>query len=1101
MSAMGKAARVMLMEHDSDSAVFVATNVQATQLLGRSLAYAVCPNAVITLDGDLGAGKTHFTQGLAAGLDITQEVTSPTFALLEAYTQGRIPLNHFDLYRLTDRAQLEDIGFYDALEEGAVSVIEWASLFPDALPNDCLELVFQSVDETTRTIAATAHGDVSRAILSEWVARVEGVGAGQTDPSPVVPSSAVPSPAVASPRAASPRAASPAVASSRAASPTAPSPKAALSADASSETDRSKHYVIALDTANEVIAVGVGKLHESSRSIEPIISLEEPAFRASNTKLIACIKRAMRLAGITRDAIACVVCGRGPGSFTGVRICVATAKGMVLGLGCPLYGVSTLDAQAWAYQKSGGRGDLVVLGDAMRKEVYPVRYTLTDSGVIRLNTDTVIKAASAREWLGLPGIESELGVPADVPVGIPASAPAAASEVASEAASASTSNALVITGDALHKYRDLFADQMLLPEESWCPTGAGLLYAAEAAWQHGILDPRDRGTGNPLAVLPIYTRLSDAEEHERQKFAQADVPVTAAAISELESGVTSLESGQGITTDEAWTIRYQPLDKAHVRRVAQLEMQTMGTDAWNEHQIADELPRPDRTWWAAYKTTQAARQHVDPEADELIGYAGGWIVDGQLHILKVATDPTMRRRGIAQKLIALLARDARDLGATEATLEVRASNAGAHACYRALGLQEIGTRPRYYSDREDALIFTGPLPVAEEQTSHQLAGMELQLNAVAYPAHQQFAAETSAVEASATETPAAGKNLIVAFETSCDETAAALIDQDGTILADVVASQIDFHARFGGVVPEIASRKHIEAIAGVAEALLETARANTGDETLSWHDVAAVGVTYAPGLVGALVVGVAFAKGLAWALEVPLIGVNHLEGHLYANRLAHPDIMPPLVVSLVSGGHTMLVAVREWGVYETLGSTLDDAVGEAFDKVAKAMGLGYPGGPLISKLAQNGDPRAIAFPRALLHSGDYRFSLSGLKTAVLTYLQKEKQAGREVNPCDVAASFEQAVVDVQVAKAKTALLETGAHEFCLGGGVAANPRLRQAYEQMCAEIGVRLTMPPLSACTDNASMIALVALDRYKQGKFFDDTLDVQAHAPLDEPY
>ncbi len=593
MSAMGKAARVMLMEHDSDSAVFVATNVQATQLLGRSLAYAVCPNAVITLDGDLGAGKTHFTQGLAAGLDITQEVTSPTFALLEAYTQGRIPLNHFDLYRLTDRAQLEDIGFYDALEEGAVSVIEWASLFPDALPNDCLELVFQSVDETTRTITATAHGDVSRAILSEWVARVESIGAGQTNPSSVVPLSAVPSSAVASLRAASPRAASPAVASPKAASLTASSPKVALSADASSETDRSKHYVIALDTANEVIAVGVGKLHESSRSIEPIISLEEPAFRASNAKLIACIKCAMRLAGITRDAIACVVCGRGPGSFTGVRICVATAKGMALGLGCPLYGVSTLDAQAWAYQKSGGRGDLVVLGDAMRKEVYPVRYTLTDSGVIRLNADTVIKAASAREWLGLPGIESELGVPADVPVGIPASAPAAASE----AASASTSNALVITGDALHKYRDLFADQMLLPEESWCPTGAGLLYAAEAAWQHGILDPRDRGTGNPLAVLPIYTRLSDAEEHERQKFAQADVSVTAAAISELESGVTSLESGQGVTTDEAWTIRYQPLDKAHVRRVAQLEMQTMGTDAWNEHQIADELPRPDRTWW------------------------------------------------------------------------------------------------------------------------------------------------------------------------------------------------------------------------------------------------------------------------------------------------------------------------------------------------------------------------------------------------------------------------------------------------------------------------------------------------------------------------
>lgn len=1092
---MGKITRGMLVEHSDDTAVFVTTSAQATQMLGGCLADAVCPNAVITLDGDLGAGKTHFTQGLAAGLGITQEVTSPTFALLEAYTRGRIPLNHFDLYRLTERTELEDIGFYDALEEGAVSVIEWASLFPDALPDDRLALVFQGVDETTRTIAATAHGEVSRAVLTAWVAQVKTQADGQGDAKlrrEELSPEDVPAQNVTLNVSAGDAHTTVAERTDRTA-PTAASP----------ESFGSKRYVVAFDTANEVIAVGVGKLHEANRSIEPVVSLEEPAFRASNTKLIACVKRALHAAGITRDEIACVVCGRGPGSFTGVRICVASAKGMALGLRCPLYGISTLDAQAWAYQKAGGRGDLVVLGDAMRKEVYPVRYTVTDTDVIRLNTDTVIKAATAREWLGLPELDKAQGNdPSPV---LPSTFASAAS-------------ALMITGDALHKYREYFVDQVLLPEGKWCPTGAGLLYAAEAAWRQGELDPWNRVMGNPLTVLPIYTRLSDAEEHERQKFAQTDANVTAAAVSELESGVTSHESGQGIATDEAWTIRYQPLDAAHVARVAELEAQTMGTDAWNEHQIADELPRSDRTWWAAYKTTQAARQHVDPEADELIGYAGGWIVDGQLQILKVATDPTMRRRGIAQKLIALLARDARDLGATEATLEVRASNTGAHACYRALGLQEIGTRPRYYSDREDALIFTGPLPVAEEQTEHQLAGMELQLNAVAQPiAVQPATTQPMAVQPATTQIavaqPAVGqtadrsrasrarKKLIVAFETSCDETAAALIDQDGTILADVVASQIDFHARFGGVVPEIASRKHIEAIAGVAEALLDQARVNTGDEALTWHDIAAVGVTYAPGLVGALVVGVAFAKGLAWALDVPLIGVNHLEGHLYANRLAHPDIKPPMVVSLVSGGHTMLVVVREWGVYETLGSTLDDAVGEAFDKVAKAMGLGYPGGPLISKLAQNGNPKAIAFPRALLHSGDYHFSLSGLKTAVLTFLQKEQQAGREINPCDVAASFEQAVVDVQVAKAKTALLETGAHEFCLGGGVAANPRLRHAYEQMCEEVGVRLTMPPLSACTDNASMIALVALDRYKQGKFFDDTLDVQAHAPLDEPY
>lgn len=235
--------------------------------------------------------------------------------------------------------------------------------------------------------------------------------------------------------------------------------------------------------------------------------------------------------------------------------------------------------------------------------------------------------------------------------------------------------------------------------------------------------------------------------------------------------------------------------------------------------------------------------------------------------------------------------------------------------------------------------------------------------------------------------------------------AAALIDEAGTIIADVVASQIDFHSRFGGVVPEIASRKHIEAIGGVVIECLAQARERTGKADLSWNDLAAVSVTYAPGLVGALVVGAAFAKGLAWACDVPLIGVNHLEGHLYANKIACPDIKPPMVVSLVSGGHTMLVHVKDWGDYETMGSTLDDAVGEAFDKVAKAMGLGYPGGPLISALAEKGNPKAVRFPRALMHSGDLQFSLSGLKTSVMTYLQKEQQAGREINQADVAGKL------------------------------------------------------------------------------------------------
>lgn len=343
--------------------------------------------------------------------------------------------------------------------------------------------------------------------------------------------------------------------------------------------------------------------------------------------------------------------------------------------------------------------------------------------------------------------------------------------------------------------------------------------------------------------------------------------------------------------------------------------------------------------------------------------------------------------------------------------------------------------------------------------------------------------------------------LILGIESSCDETAAAVVEDGRRIVSNVIATSVEEQALYGGVVPEIASRKHIEAICGVTQECLDVAARRIGVPRLRWRDLDAVAVTYAPGLVGALVVGVAFAKGAAWGADLPFIGVNHMEGHLYANKIATPDIQPPLVVSLVSGGHTMLVLVRDWGDYETLGSTIDDAVGEAFDKVAKALGLGYPGGPVISKLAASGNPKAVDFPRALLHSHDLRFSLSGLKTAVTTYINKEREAGRELNLPDIAASFQQAVVDVQVAKAKAALVETGAKEFCLGGGVAANPALRAAYERMCEKMGVRLTMPPLSACGDNAGMIALVALDRYRQGKFFGLEADAQAHASLDDPY
>ena len=913
-------------------------------------------------------------------------------------------------------------------------------------------------------------------------------------------------------------------------------------------TEPTSSYLLAFDTANETIAIGIGALDAARNSVRPIATREAEAHRASNTQLLARIDELLVESGIEKDQIACVVCGRGPGSFTGVRIAMATAKGIAMALEVPLYGISTLDAVAWGLARGGVRGQVLVAADAMRKEVYPVRYRIEgDEGagegscsVVRLDADSVVKAADAPAALGL------------APVG-------------DEGAVAGGGAPLAIAGDALKKYADVFAPYGAFSEEAlWTPTGLGLLLASQAAWRAGEIDPFDAVRGNPAFALPVYTRLSDAEENERIRLSKNEPKNLRTGVqdAEVRRDQRAVEHDPAIANarpDEQGVV-YRPLDAACAARVAELERRCMGTDAWSEALVLDELPRKDRIWWAAFSSaglrpaerldaaepsgtpsscdcagsrTEYASPAQSPESgapegssltlrttgesadstcgvgaatsesanstcgalaasQTLVGYAGGWVVDGQVQILKVAVAPEARRRGIARGLLARVASDARDLGAQSCSLEVRASNAGARALYEALGLHEIGVRPRYYSDREDAVIMEGPLPL----DPHDVAGMHLQEQAIAEGSDARPDASAPAPAALDAHRP-----LILAIESSCDETAAAVVDGSGALVSDVVASQIDFHARFGGVVPEIASRKHIEAICGVAEECLAVAARRLGVARLRWRDLDAVGVTYAPGLVGALVVGVAFAKGAAWAADLPFIGVNHMEGHLYANKIATPDITPPMVVSLVSGGHTMLVHVKAWGEYVTLGSTIDDAVGEAFDKVAKALGLGYPGGPVISKLAAEGNPRAIAFPRALLHSHDLRFSLSGLKTAVITYIQKERAEGRPLNLPDIAASFQQAVIDVQVAKARTALEMTGAREFCLGGGVAANPALRAAYEQMCADLGVRLTMPPLSACGDNAGMIALVALDRFRQGKFFGLDADAQAHATLDEPY
>jgi N6-L-threonylcarbamoyladenine synthase len=302
--------------------------------------------------------------------------------------------------------------------------------------------------------------------------------------------------------------------------------------------------------------------------------------------------------------------------------------------------------------------------------------------------------------------------------------------------------------------------------------------------------------------------------------------------------------------------------------------------------------------------------------------------------------------------------------------------------------------------------------------------------------------------------------LVLGIETSCDETSAAVVEDGRRVLSNVVSSQIDLHAVYGGVVPEIASRAHLERIDAVVGAALDRAG-------VAPCRIDAVAATAGPGLIGALLVGVGTGKALAAGWGVPYIGVHHLEAHLFASLLEEPDLRPPLVVLLVSGGHTLLVHVEDLGRYRILGGTVDDAAGEAFDKVARFLGLGYPGGPLIDRLARNGDRRAIAFPRPMRDEG-FDFSFSGLKTSVVNHVRKHPGQ----RDADVAASFQEAVVDVLVTKALRAAEVTGASGACLGGGVAANSRLRERFVQACVGAGIRAFVPSRDFCTDNAAMIA-----------------------------
>lgn len=317
--------------------------------------------------------------------------------------------------------------------------------------------------------------------------------------------------------------------------------------------------------------------------------------------------------------------------------------------------------------------------------------------------------------------------------------------------------------------------------------------------------------------------------------------------------------------------------------------------------------------------------------------------------------------------------------------------------------------------------------------------------------------------------------LILGIESSCDETAAAVVRNGREVLSNVISSQIELHKLYGGVVPEIASRKHIEKINQVIIEALETA-----DTTL--EEIDAIAVTYGPGLVGALLVGVAEAKAIAYATKKPLVGVHHIEGHISANYIEHLDLEPPFICLVVSGGHTHLVFVNDYGNYEIIGRTRDDAAGEAFDKVARAIGLGYPGGPKIDQLAKEGNKKAIAFPRAYMEDAPFDFSFSGVKSAVLNHINSCQMKQIAIHTADIAASFQDAVVDVLVSRTIAAAKKYNMKKVALAGGVASNSALREGMKQGCKENGLTLYYPSPIFCTDNAAMIGVAGYYEYQKG-------------------
>jgi N6-L-threonylcarbamoyladenine synthase len=470
--------------------------------------------------------------------------------------------------------------------------------------------------------------------------------------------------------------------------------------------------------------------------------------------------------------------------------------------------------------------------------------------------------------------------------------------------------------------------------------------------------------------------------------------------------------------------------EADLAAIMELEKASFGNDSWSRPTMRAELMAPHTTYLVAYQD------------EKIVGYAGLSKVasSSSADIQTIAVSDSHRRAGIGRELMQMLIKHASKLLATEVYLEVREDKPAPQKLYEQLGFERIDRRENYYQPDGVAAIV-----------------MRLAIS-----------------------TKAKSEPVVLGIETSCDETGIGIV-RGTTLLANVISSSMDQHARFGGVVPEIAARAHLEAL----EATLQKALHDSG---ITITDIDAVAVTNGPGLAGALMVGVGAAKALAVAIDKPIYAVNHLVAHVAVDVLERGKLETPTVALLVSGGHTSLLLVRDLlNDVELLGETIDDAAGEAFDKIARVLGLSYPGGPEIDKVAKNGDPKAIRFPRGLTLPKDqekhrYNFSFSGLKTAVARHVELAESKGEQISIADVAASFREAVVDVLVTKAINACLDNGVPRLILGGGVVANSRLREVAEARCQEAGIELRIPALSLCTDNGAMIASLAAQKIMAG-------------------